>query len=107
MHPRILAERLDAAHKQTVAAMQAIAAATGLDAPDITKIHERDAAVKRLKEAELVADFLTRLAQAQPGAPSLGEAIAAATVEELAELPGVGLATARRMKRGEKGIDDE
>lgn len=102
MHPRVIAQRQSDAHGRIVAAVQAIATITNGGALDLAAIREKSPDVQRVKEYEALADWLEGLAATiavEP--PTLAETMAAASVEQLSAIPGIGEATAKRIKAEE------
>ena len=63
MHPRIIAQRQSTAHKRVLEAVAQIAANTGIDAPDLASIREKSPDVQRIKEWEMLADWVEGLAK--------------------------------------------
>jgi DNA uptake protein ComE-like DNA-binding protein len=78
-------------------AIERIGVALGID----TYVQGRDADMGDAILFERIADAAEQKAKE----PSLREAVASASVEELSELPGVGEATAKRLKKVAKEGD--
>lgn len=97
MHPRILAQRQAQAHTRVVEAVKSIASTLGVDAPNLA-IHDRSPDVKRLKEWEVMADWLERVPVRKDAPPTLRAAVQAATDEELEAIPGVGAKTVEALR---------